>query len=374
MAKVGLWLRGARGKYAGGVLQKAENGTVVREHVIPANPKTISQMKQRVAFGTAATAAKALLPIIGQTFQGAASEKLNRREFMKANITRMKAWMDANVGSEYAEWLFSFNPKSGNMTVVPNPWVISNGTLSAPLVNFSISNNGQTSAVYLPFTFGNKTLAVGSKISGEDLIQAFFGVTAGSQITFVGIVSSNTQFAMAVENDPTTELPAAGADTLKFSTLVARRLVTKESDGSTVTVTAETTSAELETLLFGCIDTEKTSDSLLIELTGGLSYHENTATLSNMGQVDVFDFDASTETLMACGVFQSRLVNKVWMYSPCVMTSIISVGDRAADGPDTTRHGFNADDAILSYLGVSNIVSTLYTRQGNEAGNSIGTF
>ena len=50
MAKSGFWLRGARGKLAGGVLQKGENGSIIREHVIMANLLTDALLLLRITF------------------------------------------------------------------------------------------------------------------------------------------------------------------------------------------------------------------------------------------------------------------------------------------------------------------------------------
>lgn len=50
MAKVGLWLKGAKGKLAGTVLSTSRGVTTVRENVTPSNPNTESQTLQRARF------------------------------------------------------------------------------------------------------------------------------------------------------------------------------------------------------------------------------------------------------------------------------------------------------------------------------------
>lgn len=50
MAKVGLWLKGAKGKLAGTVLSTSRGVTTVRENVTPSNPNSESQTLQRARF------------------------------------------------------------------------------------------------------------------------------------------------------------------------------------------------------------------------------------------------------------------------------------------------------------------------------------
>lgn len=50
MAKAGFWLKGARGSLAGSVVANSPQGTIIREKVIPSNPKTESQVSQRSKF------------------------------------------------------------------------------------------------------------------------------------------------------------------------------------------------------------------------------------------------------------------------------------------------------------------------------------
>lgn len=54
MAKAGFWLRGAKGTFAGAVVQKGSSGTVIREKVDPVNVKSPGQVEQRAAFAVAA--------------------------------------------------------------------------------------------------------------------------------------------------------------------------------------------------------------------------------------------------------------------------------------------------------------------------------
>ena len=84
MAKSGVWLRGARGKFAGSVLQKAAGGaTVVRENVSPSNPKTALQTTQRAKFKLMSQIASALSNVITIPRDGAQSP---RNQFVSLNF------------------------------------------------------------------------------------------------------------------------------------------------------------------------------------------------------------------------------------------------------------------------------------------------
>ena len=84
MAKSGFWLRGARGKFAGSVLQKAAGGaTVVRENVSPSNPKTALQTTQRAKFKLMSQIASALSNVIAIPREGAQSP---RNQFVSLNF------------------------------------------------------------------------------------------------------------------------------------------------------------------------------------------------------------------------------------------------------------------------------------------------
>lgn len=83
MAKVGLWLRGAQGKYAGAVLQNAAGGgTIIRENVTPSNPQTSAQVETRTGFKLMSQLASVMAPVIAIRRDGALS---SRNVFFKVN-------------------------------------------------------------------------------------------------------------------------------------------------------------------------------------------------------------------------------------------------------------------------------------------------
>lgn len=121
MAKVGFWLRGARGKLAGSVLVKSPHGTIVRENKTPANPKTRAQALQRAIFATVTKTAVDLAPIVESAFDGRKNGVESRREFVKLNVAQLR-----NVYNVDGEAILL--PK-GSTNQVPNNLIISNGSL-----------------------------------------------------------------------------------------------------------------------------------------------------------------------------------------------------------------------------------------------------
>lgn len=82
MAYTGLWLKGARGKFAGGVLQNSPGGTILRENVKPSNPQTRAQVETRTGFKLMSQLAASLAPVIAIRREGALSP---RNVFVKTN-------------------------------------------------------------------------------------------------------------------------------------------------------------------------------------------------------------------------------------------------------------------------------------------------
>jgi hypothetical protein len=180
MAKVGFWLRGARGKLAGSVLMKGEKGTVARENVAPKNPKTRSQAVQRAVFATISKTAAAIDPVIRSSFDGFANGKQSRREFVRVN--------NALLRNAYETGVAYLLPK-GSPLNAPNALKISSGKLGV-IPGSTPTNIG---------THGNMLKILPNNGSGEhgdwtlqDLQEMFPYIKPGSQLTFVLCVGDDT--------------------------------------------------------------------------------------------------------------------------------------------------------------------------------------
>lgn len=91
MAKVNLWLRGARGKFAGTSLSKGANGeTIAREVVTPSNPNTEKQRFQRAIMATTLKAYSAFSELFDHSFQGKSKGSACQQEFMALNLTALR--------------------------------------------------------------------------------------------------------------------------------------------------------------------------------------------------------------------------------------------------------------------------------------------
>ena len=114
MAKAGFWLKGARGKLAGSVLQKsATAGTVSRENVTPKNPRTQAQASRRATFAPAAKFYSPLSVVLEQSWEGK-----SKAESYQAYLSQ--AIKDCGANGWWVEKGTGF---------FPMPFQVSNGTL-----------------------------------------------------------------------------------------------------------------------------------------------------------------------------------------------------------------------------------------------------
>lgn len=168
MAKVGFWLRGARGKLAGSVLVNSPKGTIVRENKTPANPKTHAQALQRAIFATVTKSAVDLAPVVESAFDGKKNGADSRREFVKLNVAQLR-----NVYNEDGEAILL--PK-GSTNKVPNYLILSNGSLGKIFLSDSESPVNHN---------GCFAVATGDATTFAQLKAALPQIKAGSQLTFV---------------------------------------------------------------------------------------------------------------------------------------------------------------------------------------------
>lgn len=98
MAKVNLWLRGARGKFAGASLAKGTDGeTIAREVVTPSNPNTDKQLYQRMIMATVMAAYSAGKEIFDHSFQGRKVGAECQQEFMQRNLLSLRTHVSQDL-------------------------------------------------------------------------------------------------------------------------------------------------------------------------------------------------------------------------------------------------------------------------------------
>ena len=180
MAKVGFWLRGARGKFAGAVLAKGADGqTIQRELVKPTNPKTAGQMAQRAIFATVASAYSQMKVICDHSFEGVQYGAKTQQEFFKEALKLMRTRAAADEGN------FLIPNVSALMA---NPYVISKGSLSSPK---NIAYDGDQDMIIIS-NMSNTTVDNAPVVTAKSFCDAL-GINKGDQVTLVAIVRDADQ-------------------------------------------------------------------------------------------------------------------------------------------------------------------------------------
>lgn len=98
MAKVNLWLRGARGKFAGASLAKGSDGeTIAREVVSPSNPNTEKQRYQRAIMATVMIMYSAFSELFDHSFEGKKKGSECQQEFIKRNAHILRSALSVDL-------------------------------------------------------------------------------------------------------------------------------------------------------------------------------------------------------------------------------------------------------------------------------------
>lgn len=360
MAKNPFWLRGARGKFAGSVVQKGENGTVVRENVKPRNPQTRAQMITRVIFGTLATAAYWLQKIVGQTFEKTENATKNKRAFVSQNFPILKqlAYLSEN-GDEGA--VGAFDPK-GQRTLVPNNYLVSNGSLVTPAFLKLFVDDGEIKGAT------NEIHLEDGTYTAAELWRRIFGLKAGQQLTLIQICTQN---GADVAYDEVINGYDEGDIIMRFAEFNSLRLVLNEGEGSSIQIVEQTTKAQVVSVLDSLVNKEKTSKVIWdTDTDGGLieffTFVDADITFSINGFIA--GLETNEFTTAAAGIIISEFIENSWHYNKCQLACIPShysvlPADKFADD----KYGLPLENAIRSYMqSAGSTDSDLYTRQGGD--------
>lgn len=370
MAKAGFWLKGARGKLADSVLTKGEKATIIREKVTPRNAQTEAQMLRRVAFATAGNAAKFMFPIIGQTFQGMANVKMNRRAFIRENARMLARDTSQN----------SYNPK-GVSQLIPNNYIISKGMLKLPeCFTPHIETNWEDvrSFIFQTIPFQDQYLEVGDTISWDKLFARHFMTRLnGKQLTICAILL-NGDNNMAYD----AELP----DLVRYTKFVASRIVFKNGnlEGS-LTITEDDTEAsviqKVKDVFFNQFIDTRLSDPDLVNILydSGMKvdYDADTQLYTLGSKQDFFQwiyedeyiFDGNAQSLASIGCVLSEFGSRKWAYSNSRMvTNPIEGLPLPTNGG---YWGYTFEHAVSTYIKAGDVTSALFTRRGGDD-NTVG--
>lgn len=177
MSKGNLFMGNASGKLADVVLYRNAGAQVARLRVRkPRNPRTESQLIQRVIQSTAAKAYSVLQAICNHAFEGKSSKTENQSEFMRLNVAADR--YRVNVAPMGWRSLTYFNSRDMVEPLVNN-YIVSSGSL--PEMQFSTDG--------YDFTIG-----AGSGLTAEDTYQQVcdkLGLKRGDQITVLNLKVDN---------------------------------------------------------------------------------------------------------------------------------------------------------------------------------------
>ena len=368
MAKAPFWLRGGKGKLAGSVLFKGEKGTIIRENVVPRNVQSDPQMRQRIAFGTVTQAAREMLPIIGISFEGYDSEKLNRRRFVQVNSTFLGK--KAKINATECAW-----STKGNNQLIPNPYIMSAGSLDTPdilapyfrNVGTALIPNMQLAMLGTQVTFPQKVM------SPLELWQFIYGIGAGGQITapMIKTLKGATHFADFEDTIGDASHPVTIKDYIRYSKFEAPRVVLKNADEIRSGYDVDFTNAEnlpnwmddIRIALDEAVDKDKSNSNLLGFLLASESEHqEGRRWLVNMDWA-AFDFEEDWQ-VSAIGIIMSRRrADGSYTYNNC---KLLTGHTAIVTGP--SYYGVKLPFAYQSYLSAETR-SQNYLQTGGSGGN-----
>lgn len=150
MAKAGFWLRGAKGKLAGASMGKGVNGqTIMREIVMPKNPKTNAQMIQRAIMATVMRAYSAGKEIFDHSFQGRSVGAANQHYFIARNSRLVRAQIETDFNAEYVKDQKARVVAPGAIVPVPQRYLASEGSYSQSLFKYEDTSNPQDGSSFM---------------------------------------------------------------------------------------------------------------------------------------------------------------------------------------------------------------------------------
>ena len=182
MSKGNLFLGFGRGKVGDVVFYRSNGEQITRSlNRNPKNPRSESQLLQRIIMGTVMQAYSKMKSITDHSFEGVQPGAATMAEFLRLNVDNLRARVSAEIeqGSVLEE-IWAFTPM-GTSQFAPNEYIVSRGTL--PQVPCLIE------------TTTSKIIDI-SENSYQAIINQY-GLQRGDQLTFLwsqGTTPSNTEF------------------------------------------------------------------------------------------------------------------------------------------------------------------------------------
>ena len=178
MAKVGFWLKGAKGKLSNTTIYQQNGETLIREVVTPNNPQTEKQTIQRIIMHTVMQAYSKMKAICDHSFEGLKKGQATMSYFMSQNVgfAREKVATMQAQGIGFLN-MYNFVPL-GLKGFTPNQYQVSMGSL--PRVDAYLRDEDEGHA----FIAGLETNTYEAVINQ-------LGLQRGDQLTFLVIDGNN---------------------------------------------------------------------------------------------------------------------------------------------------------------------------------------
>ena len=329
MAKVGFWLKGAKGKLANSTLYQANGETLIREVVTPTNPKTEKQIIQRIIMHTVMQAYSKMKDICDHSFEGIKKGQATMSYFMSQNVgfCREKVATMQAQGIGFLD-MYNFVPL-GMKGFTPNQYQVSMGSL--PRIDATLRDDDEAKAF----------LSGISENSYQAIIDAY-GLQRGDQLTFLMIDTNNAaQFGQCNFHYCRVILDPTNADFTQAS------LSVPFIDETTHKINLPSVRNE-GNFAFGIIENK------------GLA----------------FTYDGSL-TCAAAAVIVSRKMNDKWLRSTAYLTYMAAINEYSMqDCIDAAAEGVNspiyaAADAYLNNAGQGGGAAAEAGEQGGTSGTPV---
>lgn len=176
MSKGNMLLGHARGKVGSLVFSRADGKQIVRSRAeVVKNPRTQSQMIQRIMLNTIAQAYSSMKDIVDHSFQGLSEGQQSMSYFMQRNLNNLRTKVAAEIaaGKSLSE-IFDFTELKSNR-LAHNAYEIAKGTLPEITIGFDEESSHGISVVSMKNTYEG--------------VAGYYGLKRGDQLTIVQLVN-----------------------------------------------------------------------------------------------------------------------------------------------------------------------------------------
>lgn len=344
MAKVNGIMRGTTGKLGGVVFSKGESGTIAKEYVKPTNPKTGSQVAQRIIWATVTAAAARMAAVINHSWENVAYGKKSKREFVKRNVALLRNYASQDYKSKPAAAdCLAFVTTKGVSALVPNAYQISEGSLSKPKAFLEVTGNTMhiclASALVIPV---QKVTIDNTDFYGPTLaaiLERCFGLyDLNEQLSLVVIARTSSEYVYSYNDEATLgyQIPyvAMNARRLVFDpTLDLSRILPLFNANGTVAEDADEVLQNVVYDIFRNAESDQTFmdiiSAVLKDAALGSQLSEGVPVTMSiepgvMALDDYYYYDREEDAgrVYAAGLVRSRFEDNKWRRSRCFLTLV----------------------------------------------------